>query len=215
MLSSAPHSERNPFKLNSAKSILFPRADIALLCLSPASVYKPITVRKFALVNQLSSFSKMGSRDSGHVLLLPMPIFGHITPMLELGRKLSGRHHVTLGVSSIRIEQLRTKGILTGDDEATMSFHGIHDGAEDFEIDDPKFHEKMKNNFMLIFGAIGKLMQQMPVRSNPESATGITKPVDFVIADGFLAGPASSCTERGVGFIQFQSTSTSMKNNNI
>lgn len=72
-----------------------------------------------------------------HVLFLPFPAYGHITPLFQLAIKTSTYHNVTFALSKNKLDGLRRRGFLDNfqDEQADA-------GISFFAIEDPVLEEE-------------------------------------------------------------------------
>ena len=142
-----------------------------------------------------------------HILVICIPAFGHIVPMLELARKLTAFHRVTFALSSSKVSQLKQRELITEND--TIQLHPIHDGVTtDFDrLVIAHDHAGKTDFFRLVFASFVDLLHKMPVTygDEPDNETMIFRngPVDVVIIVNFAGAQAAICHERGVPFYLF------------
>ena len=144
-----------------------------------------------------------------HVLLFPMPVFGHIFPLMELGRKISAYCDVTLAVSAKRVEQLRARRQAEKLESVYgVKLYAIDDGADDIDMDDPEAPRKLVETLSKIQAAVKQLVEAIPSKSQPSNQLNILS-VDHVIVDAFFSESISDSLKRDLNFFHFHTTSTS------
>ncbi|XP_055356964.1 uncharacterized protein LOC129602044 [Paramacrobiotus metropolitanus] len=145
-----------------------------------------------------------------HVLLVPYPAFGHVTPLLELGKKLVESHHVTFLVSDCKIASIRRKEIMLHQDDSDSSVKllGLMDGLTD-EDDKNLTPARFMSNLKRAGTVMRQIYRTMPVGSKDNQKcdyqsqlfTGTMEwPVDTVISDLVMGAYAVACFDRGVPF---------------
>ncbi|OWA53923.1 putative Cis-zeatin O-glucosyltransferase 2 [Hypsibius exemplaris] len=123
-----------------------------------------------------------------HILLLPFPAYGHVIPLLELGRKIYRHHDVTFAVA-------------------------IPDGFAGFDGLD---RQSWLDSQTLVFPAIADLLRAIPINQQPSTRPGdgralsITRAVDVVIGDNCAPSPMEICHDRGVPFFYFNTGAATM-----
>ncbi|CAF3750851.1 unnamed protein product [Rotaria sp. Silwood1] len=79
----------------------------------------------------------------GHVVMISPPFFGHIIPLLDLGKRLSVHHHVTYIVSASKLDGIKQRGFLVDNENnptndstrSEIEFIGIFDNNDsDYEV---------------------------------------------------------------------------------
>ena len=135
-----------------------------------------------------------------HILLIALPAYGHVIPLLELGRKLADHHQITFAVSGCMLEQLREREIISHDDE-DVSCIGIPDGWTQ-EMDSKTLttanFEKMVNH---VFPG---------VRTFLEATLTSELAITAVIGDNMLAEPLSISRDFRVPLYLFNTSAASL-----
>ena len=146
-----------------------------------------------------------------HILLLPFAAYGHVIPLLELGRKLFQYHDVTLVVSRCVSDNIKQRELVSRDDFPVL---GIADGYTGFEGLDRDSWVKAGS---VLMPAVEEFLRAIPTASESkvdlgknDKALGVVKPVDFVIGDNFLAPALHVCQERDIPLFFFNTGAASM-----
>ncbi|OQV15142.1 putative UDP-glycosyltransferase 72B1 [Hypsibius exemplaris] len=143
-----------------------------------------------------------------HVLIASFPAYGHIIPLYELAKKVGKHHRVTFAVSAPKLSDLVKREIVNASDPVTL--FGIEDGLVD-DFDNPTDPGVMARVFQTVLPAFAQLMTVIPVRNgNISTVSGIATPVDIVITDNFLGGPAAISHQRGIPFYSFCTANATM-----
>ena len=123
-----------------------------------------------------------------HILLVPLPAYGHMIPLLELGKKLGQFHDVTFAVSKIRVADLKKRDFVADCDPLTL--YAIEDGiTTDIEVSGDE--EARNNMYEAISTSFIQLMLDAPTTHEPAKST-IFKPVDVIIVDSFHGVPVAT-----------------------
>ncbi|OQV17724.1 putative UDP-glycosyltransferase 72B1 [Hypsibius exemplaris] len=148
-----------------------------------------------------------------HVLVVAIPAFGHIVPMLELAKKITRFHRVTFAVSASKVIQMKDRDMLNEND--ALAIHSIPDGL-DSDLDSlmaEHDHAGVEAFFDIVFTSFVRLFNEMPISDNVDGVTGSLEgsdtislhngSVDVVIAVNFAGSQAAICHDRGVPFYLF------------
>ena len=153
------------------------------------------------------------STNRKHILLLPLPAYGHVIPLLELGKKIVKHHCVTFAVSQCLFDQIQHRQLVAPTD---FSLVCIPDGWTD-PLNAQNFVDEANAERMMnaVFAGVTKLLQAIPTNEKScmkpvGDALGITSPVDVVIGDNFLAGPLATCHHRQIPFYFFNTAAASL-----
>ncbi|OQV25655.1 putative UDP-glucose glucosyltransferase [Hypsibius exemplaris] len=149
-----------------------------------------------------------------HVLMVTVPAYGHLIPLLELAKKISKHHNVTFVVSESMLQEIRQRELLT---DVDFSVVGLADGY----IEGPEVLARLifLGTERHVLPAVQRLFQAIPVRGPPQIhiddgthniAHKITLAVDLVIADALLAGSLAVLSERKIPFYYFNSGASGM-----
>ncbi|OWA51839.1 putative UDP-glycosyltransferase 71C2 [Hypsibius exemplaris] len=130
-----------------------------------------------------------------------LPAFGHITPLLELAKRLSITHRITFAVSEAKLADLRSRQLLSAEEEKSISLLSLADDLPpNFDqITDPV---KIASGIAQMGPAQKELIQLMPIKNQPNGYRNL-EPVDFVVSDLCMEVPIPVCKERGVPAFTF------------
>ena len=148
----------------------------------------------------------MASGCRKHLLLLPFPAYGHVIPLLELGKKIARCHDVTFAVSGCLFQQIQDRQLISPSD---LNLVRIPDGWEDqWDANNIVKEGSGKQMMDSVFPAVKWLLENIPTATSKSSEPGlnvwgITTPVEVVIGDNILAGPLATCHEREIPFFLF------------
>ncbi|XP_055354785.1 uncharacterized protein LOC129600328 [Paramacrobiotus metropolitanus] len=126
-----------------------------------------------------------------HVLLFPYPLFGHISPLLQLARKMAPHHDVTFVTSALRVQQLRQRGIFTAADEASIQLVGLLDALQESDDTEGTFQQMLEVGEKT-FPFMTKLFRTLPSSASPDALGDdyralldrpLQRPVDVAIMD--------------------------------
>ncbi|OQV24498.1 hypothetical protein BV898_01560 [Hypsibius exemplaris] len=133
-----------------------------------------------------------------NILLLNFAHYGHIIPLLELGKKLSQHHDVDFLVSSVRVPEIAFRGLLPADTLTTGSLNviGLADGLT----------LEMCNE--IGDGAEVSFVQRIEIIVNAYRQFLPSHTPAVVIADHFLYGAAEITHSHGIPFYFFHTAST-------
>ncbi|KAK3031050.1 hypothetical protein RJ639_035081 [Escallonia herrerae] len=139
-----------------------------------------------------------------HVLIMPLPIQGHVNSMLKLAELLclsdlhvtmlisDHNHHRLLSHSAVQSRFSRYPG---------FRFSTIPDGLPD---DHPRAGERTIDVMMSLNVKGKSLFNELMVSTNRLSSTGIRRPVTCLIMDGVLSFAAIVAEEMGIPYIYFR-----------
>ncbi|OWA52897.1 putative UDP-glycosyltransferase 85A1 [Hypsibius exemplaris] len=151
----------------------------------------------------------MAATPRKHVLIIALPAYGHLIPLLELGRKVVKYHDVTFAVSHSRVADIKARELAS---EADFPFYGIPDGFVETNvqlIDRTEFAAMMEK----VLPAIRKLLETVPTgndRPSVDGPSGITRPVDVVIGDNIAAPSLRVCHDRDIPYYFFNTAAASL-----
>ena len=140
-----------------------------------------------------------------HILLASPPLFGHALPLLNLARKLSQFHRVTLAVSESILEKIRTQ---VADIPEPIRLIGIKEEPTKHSEKSKNSSEGLRDCLQRCFPGLRQLFLSLSpnTRENfdhdPDPADIFSRDVrlvDAVIADNFIGGPASVVRQNGLG----------------
>lgn len=119
-----------------------------------------------------------------HILFLPFPAIGHITPLLQLATKISKFHDVTFAISELKLDEIRKKDIIKEHCQSNIKFLGLRDGLTAEDDKDVSLQGLIRNAEKME-AVVRTLFENMPIPSDPKSGEpcGIILPVDVVISD--------------------------------
>ncbi|GAU99550.1 hypothetical protein RvY_10536 [Ramazzottius varieornatus] len=147
-----------------------------------------------------------------HLLFISIPAYGHIIPLLELARKVSKFHQVTFAVSARTVGDLPKRELFDATVDTRIKMYPIPDGIET-AMEDPNDHELFKTMMPMMFGGIVKMVELIPISSEPSSVSELgefTRPVDGVVSDNFLGPAARTCIERKIPLYLFNACPVSL-----
>ena len=130
-----------------------------------------------------------------NVLLLNFPHYGHMIPLLELGKKLSHHHNVDFLVSSSRLLEIQSRGLIKTNDttESSLSLVGLDDG--------------LPLDVCNVVGDPALFQKRLDIISSTYKTYLKTHSPDVVIADYFLYAAAEITHDKGVPFYFFNTAS--------
>ncbi|KAA8534140.1 hypothetical protein F0562_031667 [Nyssa sinensis] len=152
----------------------------------------------------------MGHRGAGlppHVLLFPVPVQGHVNPMLKLAELLClADIHVTVLVSDYSHARLLKHANLQSRlvRYPGFCFRTISDGLPD---DHPRAGQRAMEVLTSMKTVTGPLFKAMMI-SNNCLASENRRPVTCIIADGVLSFAGDFALERGIPLIYFHTASS-------
>ncbi|OWA50019.1 putative UDP-glycosyltransferase 74D1 [Hypsibius exemplaris] len=131
-----------------------------------------------------------------HILVISFPAFGHITPLLELSKRLSKYHRISFAVSSSKADAIANRGLIPAHYQHQIAVLPIEDGlTPDYDkIIDPKH---LAAGLQQMEPAQRELLRNMPILDHPNGYRNL-QPVDVVIADNCLPVPIPACKARGI-----------------
>ncbi|XP_055354777.1 uncharacterized protein LOC129600318 [Paramacrobiotus metropolitanus] len=162
------------------------------------------------------------SQPRKHVALLPYPLFGHITPLLQLARKISAHHDVTFMTSALRVQQLRHRGIFTAADEQHIRLVSLQDGVQESDDSEGTLGQMMElGEKTMTFTT--SLFATMPAAVDPHPDVDyrhlvdqpLHRPVDVIIGDLVAFFQVELLTARGIRCFCFLSCSGLMLANKL
>ncbi|GAU92660.1 hypothetical protein RvY_04709 [Ramazzottius varieornatus] len=134
-----------------------------------------------------------------HFLLLPYPAFGHITPLLELSRKIAATgHQASLAVSESLLKDMRTRKMMTPQEETLINFVGLNDGIRHV------FDEHFSTDVMCdvtdrCCAFLDGFISNLPLSSKNDGSNHEMPPVDVILADIiFGAVPFEAAVRSGI-----------------
>lgn len=153
----------------------------------------------------------MSSTNRKHILVVPVPFFGHIIPTFGLAKRLHEYAKITFAVHNVMLNVMRKRGVLTTDDEKIIDIVGIEDGYPP-EATDMDLMKNLKDGFeKAMFLPVRNFIKSVPHSAGGKdvraTSTGIHVPVDAVIGDLFLSEPMTGCLERGTPYFLFHTAS--------
>lgn len=73
--------------------------------------------------------------ESGHVVLIAPPFYGHMIPLLDFAKRLSEDHYVTYIVSASKLDTLKRYASVDENTHSQLRFIGLVDGNDhDYEV---------------------------------------------------------------------------------
>ncbi|GAU88728.1 hypothetical protein RvY_01367 [Ramazzottius varieornatus] len=135
-----------------------------------------------------------------HVLVLTFPAFGHITPMLELSRKIAKYHHVTFAISQACYKDLLEKDMYSEADKKNIQLHIVEDDIDMKQADATEIHRSFAYIWDKTLTAVRQLLSSVPT---PVGLPTSRDPVDVVVADIFVAEALHVCIERSIPYYLF------------
>ncbi|OWA54895.1 putative UDP-glycosyltransferase 72B1 [Hypsibius exemplaris] len=153
-----------------------------------------------------------------HFLVVAIPPYGHLIPLLELARRLAPFHRVTVAVSQGEVPEITRRGLVSQTD--SFALFGIEDGYALLDHEKDSFDVVLKKVHALAVPGADALFRAMPIQQAitdtrlheaPRQGTvTVLDPVDVVIADLFLAAALPVLRERGVPFHLFNAASCNL-----
>ena len=147
-----------------------------------------------------------------HVLFLTFPSFGHIIPLLELAKKTSLFHQVTVVVSASMLKELEERELLDAQTPNDFTVLGLDDGIiRNFDTSTP--HHGLGGVSAIVQEldpTLRRFLRAMPVGNDGGTSPSVVgaSPVDVVVAERFIASIAlPGCAERGIPCYLFNATS--------
>ncbi|UJR11563.1 hypothetical protein I4U23_015743 [Adineta vaga] len=149
------------------------------------------------------------TRNIGHIVLITSPFYGHMIPILDLAKRLAVHHHVTYIVSASKLDILKRRGFIDGNEkndssQSKLEIIGLFDGNnDDYEATD----STAINHIQLILDRMRQPLLQLlsPTSTKPTSssslpfATGsITRPINLIISDLFILTPVWEGYKRNI-----------------
>ncbi|OQV17593.1 putative UDP-glycosyltransferase 84B1 [Hypsibius exemplaris] len=148
--------------------------------------------------------------DRKHALFVGPPMFGHITPLMELAKKLTTHNfHITFAVSAAKAEEIVDRGYLPERFRSSIDIYPLHDGLPsdiDTHTDTSHFEEMQAP----MEAPLGELLENMPTswdenaalkngpdRNGKGSLSNIL-PVDLVVCCATMYQPPTVCSQRGI-----------------
>ena len=143
-----------------------------------------------------------------HILLISIPAYGHLIPLLELAKKIAIHHQVTFAVSHSKAGMIHERELLT---DESISIISIPDNYYELPDENPLSGALFNRMWNALIPAVAKLLSAMPVNDkqprmttkNPDDSLGIVTPVDVVITDTSLAAALTQLPQRNVPFYLF------------
>ncbi|OQV17594.1 putative UDP-glycosyltransferase 84B1 [Hypsibius exemplaris] len=141
--------------------------------------------------------------DRKHALFVALPAFGHITPLMELAKKLTAHNfHITFAVSEAKADEMILRGYLPERFRTSIDIHVLRDGLP-ADIDtrpSPRRFEEMQTPME---GPLGELLENMastrePFLPHSDKPVVLRQPVDVVVCDSMMYQPPTVCTKRGI-----------------
>nr|ACD54606.1 UDP-glucosyl transferase-like protein [Adineta vaga] len=144
----------------------------------------------------------MTDRNTGHIVLITSPFYGHIIPMIDLAKRLAVHHYVTYIVSVSKLDMLKHRGFIdeneTNDlNDSRLEIIGLYDGNnDDYEATNPD----TINHIPLILDRMHEPLLQLlfPVSTTSPSSRLIRHPIDLIISDLFIVSPVFEGSKRGI-----------------
>ncbi|OWA51671.1 putative UDP-glycosyltransferase 72B2 [Hypsibius exemplaris] len=122
-----------------------------------------------------------------HILVVTIPGYGHIIPMLELAKKISAFHDVTFALSASKVPDLTTREVLSPNDR--VEIYPIPDGLTiDPNEDTINDKEAGRRWLMAIHSSFAQLINGLPTPTAVGTISGL-KPVNVIIVDIFFGVP--------------------------
>ncbi|OQV15788.1 putative Cyanohydrin beta-glucosyltransferase [Hypsibius exemplaris] len=150
-----------------------------------------------------------------HILLVTIPSYGHIIPLLELARRIAPFHRVTFAVSQFELGEIRQRELVSSEDPFTL--HGIPDGYFLLESEKSQSGQIFQKIHQFVIPGTVAFLKALPIPSphdtdhkNEGSAPSLQDPVDVVIGDNILGVALRVLHERGIPFHIFNTASSSM-----
>ena len=146
-----------------------------------------------------------------HFLIVTFPHFGHVIPTLELAKHISVYHDVTFVASAVIAQEIYKRELLPStNNEPPFRIIGIEDGIT---LDSDSTTEKVLAEIKMMEGSpLTTLLREMPIDAEQtpirNNSFGITKPVDMVILERFIATVLPVCVQRGVPCSLFNTSAT-------
>ena len=69
-------------------------------------------IRLISLFITLNSINAQLSQNTGYVVIVSPPFFGHLIPLLDLAKTLTEFHHVTFVLSSSKLDELKRRELI-------------------------------------------------------------------------------------------------------
>ncbi|CAF0856351.1 unnamed protein product [Adineta steineri] len=148
-------------------------------------------------------------KNDGHVVLVPLPFFGHIIPFLDFAKFLSAYYHVTVIVSASKLDTLKQRGFAFEDDNKKLvhahsgiDLIGIFDhNDEDYEVSTSAAYIDLESIFDRMRVPVRQLLSSAFVTSPsiPLLATRpIDRPIHLFVADVFIHMLIRDAQERDI-----------------
>ncbi|XP_055337249.1 uncharacterized protein LOC129587490 [Paramacrobiotus metropolitanus] len=147
----------------------------------------------------MNTLAVQNMESKKHIVVIAFPGYGHLIPLLSFARKAAEHHHVTFVISKCKLNDLRTRELFTAEDEKTIALIGLEDGIPDGAGEDtnPSVWGMLWDG---IIPSIEAFLRTVPTPNKPSSQSpySITRPVDVVFCELFLACSAVICQQRGI-----------------
>ncbi|KAL1542123.1 7-deoxyloganetic acid glucosyltransferase [Salvia divinorum] len=140
-----------------------------------------------------------------HVLIFPMPVQGHLNPMLKLAHLLClAEFHVTFIISDFNQRRLLQHTAAFSRCPG-FQFRTFPDGLPD---DHPRSGHRAMEFVSSVANVTVPLFKKMMIQEN-FLASAAHRPVTCFVADGLLSFAPDFCEENGIPFIFFVTATTS------
>ncbi|KAG6404388.1 hypothetical protein SASPL_136634 [Salvia splendens] len=159
--------------------------------------------------NKMSSASDQEKlRPPPHVLIFPMPVQGHLNPMLKLANLLClAEFHVTFVISDFNHRRLLQHNTASAafSRYPGFQFRTFPDGLPD---DNPRNGHRAMELVSSVANVTVPLFKKMMIQEN-FLASATRRPVTCFVADGLLSSAPDFCQENGIPLIFFGAATTS------
>jgi UDP:flavonoid glycosyltransferase YjiC (YdhE family) len=138
-----------------------------------------------------------GSARRRHFLLISFPAFGHIIPLLELGKKMSEHHDVTFLVSNNKLDAIAKRNLIPPEYGGKLQLQGLQDGLVKDLDSQPGVDEVLRISNQMA-PALTDFLQSLP-SLDKRTTTGdsaLKNAVDVVLTERFLAAIVQKSCEK-------------------